>query len=126
MSCAGTASSAGPGAITTLMIAGIPRHYSLQDLVCMINSMGYAGRYNFISLVMRDRSARRDCQNIGYGFVNFRDPECASAFTAAIMSHSPEALRAEPAKAQGFLACADMLLASIHRGRSRPCFLCSV
>ncbi|CAK0830145.1 unnamed protein product [Prorocentrum cordatum] len=69
----------GDGAVTTLMIRNIPSRLSQQDVVSLLDSSGYAGKYDFLH-VPCDFDTRL---NKGHAFVNFDEPGIANALAAA-------------------------------------------
>ncbi|CAK0801071.1 unnamed protein product [Prorocentrum cordatum] len=70
--------------ITTLMICNVPCSISQQQLSEAVDSMGYAGKYDFLYLPVKGRpsksgqSVRRS--NLGYGFIDFPCPLEAQRF----------------------------------------------
>lgn len=59
--------------ITTLMIRNIPNVYTRTMLVEELDSLNFGGEYDFLYLPI-DKSTQ---WNVGYAFVNFKDPEVA-------------------------------------------------
>merc|ERR1719201_1340976 len=69
--------------ITTMMLRNIPNKYAQHTLLQEINSLGFAGTYNFFYLPMdvQNRS------NVGYAFINFEMSEDALRFRRVFAEH---------------------------------------
>lgn len=75
-------------AITTMMICSLPYDVTSELLLQTIDCAGFAGLYDFVYLPSRSikkwksrgNVANPRDGNVGYAFVNFRDPEDASRF----------------------------------------------
>jgi hypothetical protein len=78
------------GPIVTLMICNIPCRITLQQLVEVIDSMGFAGKYDFLHLPIGGGSSAGSRSNLGYGFINFADPVDAEPFRKAFMNYQFE------------------------------------
>lgn len=95
------------GPITTLMIRNIPCRVTQQQLVDVIDSMGFSGKYDFLYLPTGGRSSTTGSSNLGYGFINFIDPEFAEPFTDTFQNFqfegtsSTKVLTVKPAHIQG-------------------------
>jgi hypothetical protein len=72
--------SMGSSDATTLMICDIPCRIGRNEFVSAIESLGFAGAYEFIHLPCR---YGHEDANIGYGFVHFHRPQDAARFAAA-------------------------------------------
>jgi hypothetical protein len=68
--------------ITTLMICALPFRVTSEELLEAVDSLGFEGTYDFV--YMPSRSTKKCGKvrpgNVGYAFVNFRNPEDASKF----------------------------------------------
>jgi len=62
------------GAPTTLMIRNIPNHFTQKQMIAELESLGFAGSFDFLS-------------NVGYAFVNFVTPEWAARCTEAFKDY---------------------------------------
>lgn len=77
-------SSVQHGSITALMVCNVPCSVSQQQLSEAVDSMGFAGKYDFLYLPVKGRpsksgqSVRRS--NLGYGFIDFSCPRDAQKF----------------------------------------------
>lgn len=107
--------------MTTLMVCPLPYEVSSDELLQAINTLGYAGTYDFV--YMPSRSTRKGAKsrkgNVGYAFVNFGKSERATQFAAAFEGYSfPDVEEAErpiavkPAACQGYTANFAMYLAN--------------
>mmetsp|Transcript_83151 Transcript_83151/g.258234 ORF Transcript_83151/g.258234 Transcript_83151/m.258234 type:complete len:136 (-) Transcript_83151:177-584(-) len=106
--------------VTTLAVCGIPRHFELLDFVDVMACLGFADKYDFFSIVMRKRSRLSPTnspviKNLGYGFVNFNNPEDTVSFR--ICCAQRRFGDAIPAKMQGFFACVTMLELAIKKNK---------
>lgn len=67
------------GKITTLMMRNVPCRFSQDDMMVLLDSEGFMNTYDFVYLPSNSSS------NLGYGFINFPDPEdaarCQKLFT---------------------------------------------
>lgn len=95
------------GPTTSLMICNIPCRVTQQQLVAVINSLGFTDTYDFLYLPAGGRSSATGSSNLGYGFVNFIEPEDASAFAATFTNFtfddtsSTKVAKVRPAHIQG-------------------------
>jgi hypothetical protein len=64
---------AAPGRLTTLMMRHVPCRFSQDDMMALLDKEGFANKYDFIHMPSNSSS------NLGYGFINFIEPEDASA-----------------------------------------------
>jgi hypothetical protein len=78
------------GPVTTLMICNIPCRITQQQLVDVINGMGFSELYDFLYLPTGGRSSTVGSSNLGYGFINFTDPSNADPFTQAFAGYQFE------------------------------------
>mmetsp|Transcript_43084 Transcript_43084/g.93835 ORF Transcript_43084/g.93835 Transcript_43084/m.93835 type:complete len:257 (-) Transcript_43084:191-961(-) len=70
--------------VTTIMICDMPCRIWPQDLMDKVDSLGFAGLYDFCHLPSRPSGRtkkRRHFTNLGYAFINFISPEHARAFS---------------------------------------------
>jgi len=69
--------------ITTLMICDLPCSIT-QPLLCeAIDTLGFARKYDLLHLPAAGRSMLACASNLGYGFINFREPQDAVLFAQA-------------------------------------------
>lgn len=114
--------------ITTLMLCCIPLKLSIHEVVEAIDGMGYAKTYDLVYLPTQKGvrhpskeivnanfgctgNAVRKISNLGYAFVNFKDPEHARGFMVAVSDQcifsdfkSKKTTYAKPARCQGYAA----------------------
>jgi hypothetical protein len=97
--------------ITTLMICSIPFHVSSEELLQAVDALGFAGTYDFLYMPSRCASKKHGKTrrgNVGYAFINFRNPRLASRFTLAFQgyafSDSDKQVFVRPAVCQGLAA----------------------
>jgi hypothetical protein len=84
--------------VTTMMICSLPYDVTSDQLITAINVAGFGGLYDFVYLPARSikkwknkgsaANANARNGNVGYAFVNFRDPEDASRFQAIFTGSS--------------------------------------
>ena len=67
----------------TVMIKNIPCRCSAEEVLRAVDSLGFAGTYDFFYLPMN----RRHKQGIGYGFINFIELGTAVRFKDAIWGY---------------------------------------
>lgn len=99
------------GEITTLMIADIPCRKSIEDVIELIDSLGFTNTYNLVYMPSRMRPhGQGSLTNIGYGFVNFKTAQLAAEFGHAFKnivfpnSATKKISYTKPARCQGFEA----------------------
>mmetsp|Transcript_68178 Transcript_68178/g.160474 ORF Transcript_68178/g.160474 Transcript_68178/m.160474 type:complete len:230 (+) Transcript_68178:3-692(+) len=89
--------------VHTVMIKNIPCRCSSADVLQAVESLGFAGAYDFFYLPMN----RRHKQGLGYAFINFIDKGTAAAFKTAIEGYrfpgrrSPKQVQVAIAQLQG-------------------------
>jgi len=69
--------------ITTMMICDIPCRQNINQLIDVINEHGFSGTYDLVYMPPQKgfrRTSPKHSQNMGYAFVNFKDPTYADAF----------------------------------------------
>jgi len=95
--------------ITTLMVCDIPCRESIEQLMAVMDEVGFSKTYDLVYMPgQRGRQASRG--NVGYAFVNFKTTEWASAFMNIFQNiHFPNSAStklsyAKPARDQGFAA----------------------
>mmetsp|Transcript_21348 Transcript_21348/g.47237 ORF Transcript_21348/g.47237 Transcript_21348/m.47237 type:complete len:426 (-) Transcript_21348:142-1419(-) len=94
------------GPITSLMICNIPCRVTQPQLAQVVDSLGFENQYNFLYLPSGSRSSAGS-SNLGYGFINFADPENAEKFKRAFINYrfdgtsSQKVCRVRPAYIQG-------------------------
>jgi hypothetical protein len=90
---------------TTMMICDLPCRINRAMLTEAIDSIGFADTYDFVHLPCR---YGHENTNIGYGFVNFKDPAYAANFAVAFEGYkfegfkSTKQCRVKVAAHQGF------------------------
>eukprot|EP00929_Paragymnodinium_shiwhaense_P008678 TRINITY_DN112640_c0_g1_i1.p1 TRINITY_DN112640_c0_g1~~TRINITY_DN112640_c0_g1_i1.p1 ORF type:complete len:533 (-),score=76.57 TRINITY_DN112640_c0_g1_i1:92-1690(-) len=93
--------------ITNYMICNIPCRFSEEEVIAAVHDVGFAGRYESVSVPLRNSHGRR-VSNLGYGFIKFADPQDGVDFVQAFTGYSfpgtvsKKAISVEPAKVQGF------------------------
>jgi hypothetical protein len=65
---------------TTMMIRNVPCRFRQQELLNIIDGMGFERTYDFFYLPMDSRKNA----NLGYAFINFREPEAAARCQASL------------------------------------------
>jgi len=99
--------SAHHGPITTLMVQNIPCRITQEQLVDVIVDLGFGDKYDFLYLPTCSRSSMTGRSNLGYGFINFSQPETAEAFGRVFTNYLFEGTRSKkvstvkPAHIQG-------------------------
>ena len=100
--------------LTTMMVRNIPGRYLPCSLRADIDKAGFHGQYDFFYMPC-DVSAR---VNLGYCFINFRNPEAVPQFMQAFHGQqfqryrSNKLLEVSMAKIQGFQRNVDSLMKS--------------
>jgi len=97
------------GEITTLMVCDIPCRESIEQLMGVMDAVGFSKTYDLV--YMPGQRGRQTSQgNVGYAFVNFKKAEWATAFMSVFQNiHFPNSAStklsyAKPAREQGFAA----------------------
>eukprot|EP00811_Abedinium_folium_P037105 NODE_9751_length_1401_cov_17.595761.p1 GENE.NODE_9751_length_1401_cov_17.595761~~NODE_9751_length_1401_cov_17.595761.p1 ORF type:complete len:352 (+),score=20.98 NODE_9751_length_1401_cov_17.595761:98-1057(+) len=72
-----------PVAFTTLMIRNIPNRYTQRDLVTELDSLGFAGAFDFVYLPVDTGTMA----NVGYAFVNFVNADRAQCCSEALNNY---------------------------------------
>lgn len=103
--------------ITTLMICDIPCRQNINQIIDAINVHGFENTYDLVYMPAHKASrVVNHFQNVGYAFVNFKQPEYACGFMQAFQNYrfpnclSKKLSYARPAHHQGFQANMDMHL----------------
>jgi hypothetical protein len=97
------------GPLTTFMLCNIPCRVTQEHLAEVINSIGFKDKYDFLYLPSGGRSTKTG-SNLGYGFINFKDPSYVEPFTKEFAAHrfecttSQKVCTVKPAHVQGFEA----------------------
>lgn len=73
-----------PDDATTLMIRNVPRCFTRDTLMAVLDRLGFKGKYDFIYLPIHFSSDA----GFGYAFVNLVDPSVVGPFTARIHGFS--------------------------------------
>lgn len=97
--------------ITTLMICSIPFHVCSDELLQAMDSLGFAGTYDFVYMPSRSAAKKHGKVrrgNVGYAFANFRNSRLASRFSSAFagftFAGSDKQVFVRPAMCQGLTA----------------------
>lgn len=96
--------------ITTLMMYDVPFRATIERLVHVINGLGFHGTYDFVYMPASKGRSHNDSNNIGYAFVNFKEPRFATAFLEVFQNYtfpmqSPSGAKltcTKPAHCQGY------------------------
>jgi hypothetical protein len=97
--------------VTTIMFCNIPCCLGIQEVVDMINDLGFYGKYDLVYVPAQRGSHKpkpRRIINMGYAFVNFLKPDDAVSFVQAAdncsfpKTRSKKMSYAKPAHCQGF------------------------
>eukprot|EP00929_Paragymnodinium_shiwhaense_P048170 TRINITY_DN24396_c0_g2_i1.p1 TRINITY_DN24396_c0_g2~~TRINITY_DN24396_c0_g2_i1.p1 ORF type:complete len:526 (-),score=110.82 TRINITY_DN24396_c0_g2_i1:152-1729(-) len=85
-----TKSKGGTSYGNTYMLCNIPCRATQQQVVDAVNSLGFAGTYDFIHLPTGGRMSKhtKNTTNLGYCFINFLHPETGSCFTSAFEGYT--------------------------------------
>lgn len=89
--------------VTTLMLRQIPKKLNLEALIESIDRCGFTGKYDFVHLPKDTKKGG----NLGFGFVNFKDPVMASRFRVDFENYSfggDKRIQLAPARVQGLKA----------------------
>merc|ERR1712159_580188 len=73
-----SSSCSAPGAQTTVMLRNIPNNYNREMVLELLNSEGFQGDYDFVSLPMDFHRMA----GLGYAFVNLVNPDAAERVKA--------------------------------------------
>lgn len=105
------------------MMCDIPCRRNIQQIVDVIDSMGFAGTYDFVYMPPQKQfQCSRQSNNMGYAFVNFKTPVDAAAFWRVSQyfvfpqSSSKKVSYTKPAHCQGYDANVDMHEKKSHTG----------
>eukprot|EP00450_Noctiluca_scintillans_P033979 CAMPEP_0194551462 /NCGR_PEP_ID=MMETSP0253-20130528/96234_1 /TAXON_ID=2966 /ORGANISM="Noctiluca scintillans" /LENGTH=418 /DNA_ID=CAMNT_0039398921 /DNA_START=33 /DNA_END=1288 /DNA_ORIENTATION=+ len=99
--------SAHHGPITTLMVQNIPCRITQEQLIDVIVDLGFGEKYDFLYLPTCSRSSMTGRSNLGYGFINFSQPDNAASFARVFTNYLFEGTRSKkvstvkPAHIQG-------------------------
>lgn len=99
--------------VTTLMLCDIPCRRTVEQIIEVINALGFANTFN---LVYMPSKRPKYVQNMGYAFVNFKSAEQATAFGEAFQSFrfpntsSKKVSYTKPARYQGYAGNLNMYL----------------
>lgn len=114
------------GEVTTLMVCDIPCTRTIEQVAAAMDSIGFAQTYDLIympkSPKQRGRRSVAQVRNVGYAFVNFKQPEYAAKFMMVFRdfqwsgTSSQKLSYAKPAHFQGFEANFQMQLSSATPG----------
>jgi len=102
--------------ITSLMIRNLPNRHTAAQLITELHDMGFEGAYNFLYL---PTDWRRGC-NVGYAFINFKEPEAAARFTKLFAGHTFKQTNSRKvgavaqARIQGFEANIEHFIAALQ------------
>eukprot|EP00929_Paragymnodinium_shiwhaense_P012222 TRINITY_DN118_c0_g1_i5.p1 TRINITY_DN118_c0_g1~~TRINITY_DN118_c0_g1_i5.p1 ORF type:complete len:182 (+),score=44.18 TRINITY_DN118_c0_g1_i5:92-637(+) len=88
---------------TTLMIKSLPSRWSADDILKVIDGLGFHGDYDFF--YMPRRTASDKAQALGYAFINFTDAAVAEKFVGSAqngqLTFRSRVASAVPARIQG-------------------------
>jgi len=107
--------------VTTIMVCNIPCSTRQDEFASTVDSMGFAGRYDFLNLPCHHKAD----SNLGYAFINFPCPEDAALCTRRFTdfrfpnTRSTKVCSVKPARIQGGEANASQLLRS-KKGKASP------
>jgi len=111
---------------TTLMIADIPCRQTIQQLIEAMNGLGFEGTYDLVYMPPQKGYRRQNhAQNMGYAFVNFKEPQYASSFAQSFHNftfphcYSSKLSYTKPARCQGL----EANLAMHSKQRSPGCLI---
>jgi len=95
------------GPITTLMVQNIPCRVTQEQLSDVIVNLGFGDKFDFLYVPTGRRSSMTGRSNLGYGFINFSQPEDAESFSRVFTNYLFEGTRSKkvstvkPAHIQG-------------------------
>jgi hypothetical protein len=96
--------------ITTQMICALPFQITGDRLIAAIDTLGFAGLYDFVYIPSRSTKKHPKLKqgNVGYGFVNFRHPEDAAQFATAFSGYKfPGVVTAKQISVRCIVMCAS-------------------
>lgn len=100
---------------TTLVMRNLPMKLEMEQLVAILDDLGFGDRYDLLYLPTSNRKQDGNAVNLGYCFVNFVRAECADAFRGAFEGYRFEGSKArkpgttELANTQGFMKCMETI-----------------
>jgi len=92
---------------TTVMVCHIPCRVAQDELISVINSLGFIGQYDFVYMPLGGKTSSVGSSNLGYAFINFAAPRYVANFYAAFEgyrftgSQSKKKCTIKPAIVQG-------------------------
>jgi hypothetical protein len=95
------------GPVVTVMVCNIPCRITQQQLADVVDGMGFADKYDFLYLPTGGRSSTVGSSNLGYGFINFMDPNDCDPFMRSFTNYqfqgtsSTKVCTVRPAHIQG-------------------------
>jgi hypothetical protein len=109
-----------PGEATTMMICNLPCRVTRNEMTQILDEMGFAATYDFLHMPT-GRANSYSCRqsNLGYGFINFLDPDIAVDFMEKFSAYhftgynSTKHVMVKPAHIQGL----DANLRRLYAGR---------
>mmetsp|Transcript_57978 Transcript_57978/g.168177 ORF Transcript_57978/g.168177 Transcript_57978/m.168177 type:complete len:141 (-) Transcript_57978:116-538(-) len=100
------------------MLRNLPNNYTRDDLLHMIDTQGFAGRYDFLYLPIDFRTHAA----LGYAFLNLVTPEDAEDFRKAVDGFSHWGLPSGKVCSVAWSSPHQGLRAHINRYRNSPLF----
>eukprot|EP00929_Paragymnodinium_shiwhaense_P002304 TRINITY_DN102523_c0_g1_i1.p1 TRINITY_DN102523_c0_g1~~TRINITY_DN102523_c0_g1_i1.p1 ORF type:complete len:430 (-),score=90.27 TRINITY_DN102523_c0_g1_i1:280-1569(-) len=67
----------------SFMLCNLPCRFTLPEVIQAVDSLGFAGTYQYIHLPCGGHSRKQANANLGYGFIKFSREDVADAFAAA-------------------------------------------
>lgn len=74
--------------LTTLMLYDIPCRQTIDSIVDAINQHGFAGTYDYVYMPPLRGRRRRNSNNMGYAFVNFKQSQSAAEFLGVFQNYT--------------------------------------
>jgi enoyl-CoA hydratase/carnithine racemase len=78
------------GPITTLMLSNLPCRVTQHQMVDVLDAMGFGDSYDLLYLPVGKPASKSGTSNLGYGFINFMDPDEALIFADVFQAYQFE------------------------------------